>query len=93
MSAAVSDESVAGDSGVGGGGVAAGASPAPLSPQVMVSLNFDPHQNRLGITVERGRNLARLWTIGGGGLEQVLAVQIRGSLLPGEFSFRLVYGL
>uniref|UniRef100_A0A915L630 WW domain-containing protein n=1 Tax=Romanomermis culicivorax TaxID=13658 RepID=A0A915L630_ROMCU len=76
MSAAVSDESVAGDSGVfeAGGGLKRpsvqnlnqcnGVNNAQLSPsvaQIMVTLNFDSKLNKLYVTLEKTRSLSYLF--------------------------------
>lgn len=93
MSAAVSDESVAGDSGVydgnnqrQSGGVAA---IVPAVAQLLVTLDYAANVNKLRVTLERARNLNTLWQTTS---KQITAVQIRGSLLPTapgeEFTFR-----
>ncbi|XP_047478545.1 protein kibra-like isoform X2 [Penaeus chinensis] len=61
MSAAVSDESVAGDSGVYEAYPKGSASP-PDTPQVQIKLRYSRQENQLNVGVERARNLSLLNT-------------------------------
>ncbi|XP_066941889.1 protein kibra isoform X3 [Macrobrachium rosenbergii] len=61
MSAAVSDESVAGDSGVYEAYPKGSVSP-PETPQVQIKLRYSREENQLNVGVERARNLSMLNT-------------------------------
>nr|XP_045618719.1 protein kibra-like isoform X2 [Procambarus clarkii] len=75
MSAAVSDESVAGDSGVYEAYPKGSASP-PETPQVQIKLRYSKQESLLNVGVERARNLSMLNT------EEGCKVCIKVQLFP-----------
>ncbi|KAK7072729.1 Wwc1p [Halocaridina rubra] len=75
MSAAVSDESVAGDSGVYEAYPKGSVSP-PETPQVQIKLRYSKDENQLNVGVERARNLSVLNT------EEGCKVCIKVQLFP-----------